>query len=56
MRERAEWDWNASIEGALEKGIEQGRIETAKKMLQEKLDIKLIIKVTGLTEEEIKKL
>ena len=39
-----------------EKGIEQNKIETAKKMLEEKLDINLISKITGLSKEEIKKL
>ncbi len=35
------------------KGIEQGKLETAKAMLAEGLDIKLIVKMTGLTEEMI---
>ena len=37
-------------------GIKQNRTDIAKKMLEEKLDIKLISKITGLTEKEIKKL
>ena len=37
-------------------GIKQNQKETALKMLQEKIDLKVITKVTGLTEEEIKKL
>ena len=60
MREMAEWDWNATMASAKEEGIEEGekkqKIETARKMLKEKLDIELIMKVTGLTEDEIKKL
>ena len=41
-------------------GEKTGRIETerdlARKMLTKKLDIRLIKEITGLTEEEIKKL
>ena len=36
-------------------GREEGIKETAKKMLEEKLDINLISRVTGLSEEEISK-
>ena len=45
---------------AFEKGIEKGKIkekiEIAKKMLSKKIDITLIIEMTGLTEQEINKL
>ena len=37
----------------IEQGIEQEKKETAKKMKEEGLDIEIIKKVTGLTEEEI---
>ncbi len=37
-------------------GVQNEKKEIAIKMLQEKMDIKVITKVTGLTEEEIKKL
>ena len=37
-------------------GIKQNQKETAIKMLKEKMDIKVITRITGLTEEEIKKL
>ena len=44
----------------LEQGVEQGhteeKLEIAKKMLNENIEIKLIEKVTGLTKEEIDKL
>ncbi len=44
----------------IKKGIQQGRseakLETAKKMLEEKASIEFIIKVTGLTKEEIEEL
>ena len=36
-----------------EKGIEQNKIETAKKMLEDKLDIPLISKYTNLSENDI---
>ena len=37
-------------------GLEKGKIEIAKKMLKEKIDIETIIKCTGLTREEIENL
>lgn len=44
----------------IKKGIQQGRseakLETAKKMLEEKIPIETITKVTGLTKEEIEEL
>ena len=48
--------YNQGIEKEIEKGIEQGKKETAKKMKEEGLDIELIKKITGLTEEEINSL
>ncbi len=39
-----------------EKGYEQNKIETARKMKAQKLDIDLIISITGLTKEEIEKI
>ena len=36
--------------------LKNGKIEMAKKMLKDKLDIENIIKYTGLTKEEIEKL
>ncbi len=39
-----------------EQGKEEGKIEIAKKMLEEKIDISIIEKCTGLTKEEIEKL
>ena len=43
-------------EKGITQGIEQNKIENAKKMLKEKLDIDLISKITGLSKEEIEKL
>ena len=37
-------------------GLEKGKIEIAKKMLKDGLDIEIIIKYTGLTKEEIEKM
>ncbi len=36
-------------------GIKQAKLEDAKKMLEEGINIETIIKVTGLTKEEILK-
>ena len=72
FRERSEWNYQFDMESmyehGMEQGIQQGRaegraegakeqsIKVAKKMLEEKLDIEIIIKTTGLTKEEIKEL
>lgn len=67
LREKAIRDENAAIAGALERGIMQGieqgieqgqnqkAIQIAKKMIEEKIDIETIVKITGLTREEIEK-
>ena len=39
-----------------EEGIKENKIEIAKNMLEEKMDLKIISKLTGLPKEEIKKL
>jgi len=44
------------IEEGIEKGIEKNRLEMAHKMLEDKVDINLIVKYTGLMIEEIKEL
>ena len=64
LREKAILDYNSGMSFSLRKGIEQGReegkkeanLENAKKMLEEKASIEFIMKVTGLTKEEIEKL
>jgi hypothetical protein len=43
-------------EKEFEKGIEKGKIEDAKKMLELDIDINLIQEITGLSKEEINKL
>ena len=40
----------------IQKGAKQKQIEIAKKMLENKIDIDTIIKLTGLAREEIEKL
>ena len=64
LRKKAIWDENQAKYTAREEGLEEGRkegrkeskLEVAKKMLEEKMDIEIIEKVTGLSKEEIKKL
>jgi len=41
------------IREGIKKGIKEGKLEDAKMMLMEGLDLKLIIKITGLTESEV---
>ena len=50
------YEYNLGKEEGREEGIKRNKIETAKKMLAEKIDIELIMKITGLTKEEIEKL
>ncbi len=62
--EQDEWMRNVDIADAretglkegLEKGINQNKIETAKKMKEENIPLDTIIKITDLTKEEIEKL
>lgn len=56
LREEAIRDENNMIAGAKEEGIKQEKIEIAKKLLLEKLPIEQIIRITELSEDEIKKL
>ena len=44
------------VEQGIEHGITKNKIETAKKMKSQNLDITLIVSITGLTKEEIEKL
>ena len=44
------------INEAKENGIQKTRVETAKEMIKDNIDINTIIKYTHLTEEEIKNL
>lgn len=53
LREKAILDYNSGIDTALRRGEKKGKLETAKKLLEEKIPIEVIIKVTGLSKEEI---
>ena len=55
-RQRAIWDYNTGMRTAREEGAKLEKLEIAKNMLKEKVDIQIIVKVTGLTKEEIEKL
>ena len=54
------WDnyavYKHAEEKGIEKGIEKGKIEVARNLLSLGLDIDKIVKATGLSEEDIKKL
>ena len=47
---------NTQIYRATQEGMKQEKIEIAKSMIQENMNLKLINKITGLTKEEIEKL
>jgi len=60
QEEEAEKLQNTLINGARKEGIAEGtrqnKIEIAKNMLNENMDIEIITKVTGLTKKEIETL
>ena len=56
LREKAIRDELAAIAQARDEGIRDGISKVAKKMLEKKMDIALIMEMTGLTKEEIEKL
>lgn len=72
QRFKAQVDYNSQINGARKEGMEEGmkkgiktgikegkkeeKIETALRLLEEGLSLKIIARATQLTEEEIKKL
>lgn len=53
LRARWEMDWNSDMGYARREGKRENQLEVAKKMLEENLPINIIIKVTGLTEQEV---
>ncbi len=55
LREKKILDENSRLSESYNKGIKEAKLETAKKMLEENIDIETIIRVTGLTKEEILK-
>lgn len=56
QREKARLDYYADIKANREDGFEEGKIDTAKKMLLNKISIDIISRCTGLSEIEIIKL
>ena len=55
-RQKYIMDTKSQLRTAEEKGLKKGIKEIAKKMLQEDIAIETIIKITGLTKEEIEKI
>ena len=55
QRQKYIWDMKATEKFGYEKGSNDKSKEIAKKMMDEGIDIETVIKVTGLTEEEINK-
>ena len=64
LREKAIRDEAAAIAGATKRGREAGinegiakeKVEIAKKMLKENIEIDIIVKITGLSKKEIENL
>ncbi|MGC5816112.1 Rpn family recombination-promoting nuclease/putative transposase [Clostridium perfringens] len=56
MREKAIYDRISALENAEAKGKREGKLEIIRESLSQGLDISLISKITGLSEEEIIKL
>ena len=56
IAEATEEGYNKGHEKGIEQGIEQNNIDVAKKMLEEKLPLETISKITGLSTEEVLKL
>ncbi len=68
LREKAILDYNSGMSFALRKGLEQGReegekegerrakLETARKMLEEKIPVETIVKITNLSKKEVEEL
>ena len=52
-REKALKDYNSGIKLAADQGKREGKREAARQMLEEKLSVDLISRVTGLTQKEI---
>ena len=51
--EDIEFQMNTERSEGFDEGITQGKIETAKNLLNEKIDFNIICKTTGLTEQEV---
>lgn len=55
-REKYVYEENTRIRTAIEKGRKKAKLEDAKKMKEEKIAIDVIVKITGLSKEEIESL
>ena len=55
-REKAIYEENTMLNSSFRKGKTEGKKEDAKKMKEEKIPIETIMRITGLTKEEIEKL
>ena len=56
LREDWEMDRNSDIYYAKEEGRKEGIRKVTKKLIKENIDISTIIKITGMTKEEIEKI
>ena len=56
LREKWDLDERSALGHAEEAGIEKAKIEIAKKMKAEKIDLEIIMKITELTKEEIERI
>ena len=56
LREKAERDYISNMSGARAEGAKKAKIEIAKAMLAEGMEKEKIIKITGLTEEEMEEI
>ena len=56
LREKWEMDRISEINHAKEVGREEGKVETAKKLLKQDVSKEIVMKATGLTKEEIEKI
>ena len=54
--QKALWDYNSRMKGALEKGIKQRNFEIARNALHRGLSADMIQEITGLSHEEIGRL
>ena len=55
-RRYAEWEYNYSMAKSKAEGIAEEKKVIAKKMKQENVDLDLIVKVTGLSKEDVENL
>ncbi len=64
LREKWDMDWNSDMDYAreegkqkgIQEGIKKGTVKIAKKLLKEKMDVNTIIKITGISKDEMQKI